>query len=86
MGDQPVRIDDQEIYSFAQLVSYLSSTEANQSISFTVRKGGENGDEMTYQLSPVEKKIGEGSEATTRKLIGFRPKAKSLPLIQIPLS
>ena len=76
VGDQPVRIDDQEIYSFAQLVSYLSSTEANQTISFTVRKGGENGDEMTYQLSPVEKKIGEGREATTRKLIGFRPKAK----------
>ena len=76
VGDQPVRIDDQEIYSFAQLVSYLSSTEANQTISFTVRKGGENGEEMTYKLSPVEREIGEGSEATTRKLIGFRPKAK----------
>ena len=76
VGDQPVRIDGQEIYSFAQLVSYLSSTEANQTISFTVRKGGEKGEEMTYQLSPVEKEIGEGSEATTRKLIGFRPKAK----------
>ena len=76
VGDQPVRIDDQEIYSFAQLVSYLSSTDTNQSISFTVRKGGEKGKEMTYQLFPVEKEIGQGSEATTRKLIGFRPKAK----------
>ena len=56
VGDQPVRIDDQEIYSFAQLVSYLSSTEANQTISFTVRKGGENGEEMTYQLTPLREK------------------------------
>ena len=84
VGDQPVRIDEQEIYSFAQLVSYLSSTEANQSISFTVRKGGENGEEMTYQLSPVEKEIGEGSEATTRKLIGFRPKAKIITTFPNP--
>ena len=76
VGDQPVRIDGQEIYSFAQLVSYLSSTEANQTISFTVRKGGEKGEEMTYQLSTVEKEIGEGSEATTRKMIGLRQKAK----------
>lgn len=84
VGDQPVRIDDQEIYSFVQLVSYLSSTEANQTISFTVRKGGENGEEMTYQLSPVEKEIGEGSEATTRKLIGFRPKAKIITTFPNP--
>ena len=84
VGDQPVRIDDQEIYSFAQLVSYLSSTEANQSISFTVRKGGENGEEMTYKLSPVEREIGDGSEATTRKLIGFRPKAKIITTFPNP--
>ena len=84
VGDQPVRIDDQEIYSFAQLVSYLSSTEANQTISFTVRKGGENGEEMTYKLSPVEREIGEGSEATTRKLIGFRPKAKIITTFPNP--
>jgi len=75
-GDQPIRIDGQKIYSFSQLVTYLSNVEANKSVAFTVRKGGEKGVEQTYDIMPVEKEVVMGATAVPRKLIGFRPQAK----------
>lgn len=76
VGDQPVSIDGYEIHSFSHLVSYLSNTDANKTISFVVHKGGESGTKQTYQMTPVEKEISNGSTTVLRKLIGFRPKAK----------
>ena len=76
VGDQPVQIDGQKIHSFSQLVTYLSNIDANKSVAFTVLKGGEKGREQTYDLSPVEKEMVMGTTTVTRKLIGFRPKAK----------
>ena len=76
VNDQPIEIDGQEIHSFSQLVSYLNDTESNQSIAFTVLKGGESGSKQTYQIIPVLKDFVTESGVISRKIIGFRPKAK----------
>ncbi len=76
VGDQPISINGSRIYSFSHLVDYLGKTEANQTVAFTVRKGGENGSETTYNLIPEEKELVVGSSIITRKMIGFRPKPK----------
>ena len=34
VGDQPIRIDNQKIHSFSQLVAYLNQSDINQTISF----------------------------------------------------
>ena len=86
VGDQPIAVDGQTIHSFYQVVDYLSKTEDNQSIAFTVRKGGENGPEKTYNLIPVEKEIANGTSVTSRKLIGFTPKFKIITTYPNPLT
>ena len=86
VGDQPIAVDGQTIHSFYQVVDYLSKTEDNQSIAFTVRKGGENGREKTYNLIPVEKEIANGTSVTSRKLIGFTPKFKIITTYPNPLT
>ena len=85
-GDQPVAIDGNTIHSFYQVVDYLSQTENNQSIAFTVRKGGEKGPEKTYDLIPVEKEIADGTSVISRKLIGFTPKFKTITTYPNPLT
>ncbi len=86
VGDQPIAVDGQTIHSFYQVVDYLSKTEDNQSIAFTVRKGGENGPEKTYNLIPVEKEIANGTSVTSRKLIGFTPKFKIITTYPNPIT
>lgn len=86
VGDQPVAIDGQTIHSFYQVVDYLSHTEDNQSIAFTVHKGGENGPEKTYDLIPIEKELTSGTAVTTRKLIGFAPKFKIVTTYPNPVT
>ena len=49
-------------------------------------KGGENGQEKTYQLSPIEKEIVLGNSTLVRKLIGFRPEAKIVTTYPNPFS
>lgn len=78
IGDQPYAMDGQRIHSFSQLIDLLKNTDSNQSIAFTVRKGGENGPEKTYDLIPVEKELAVGASLVSRKLIGFRPVGKSV--------
>ncbi len=78
IGDQPYAMDGQRIHSFSQLIDLLKKTDSNQSIAFTVRKGGENGPEKTYDLIPVEKELAVGASLVSRKLIGFRPVGKSV--------
>ena len=86
VGDQPTAIDDQVIHSFYQVVDYLEKTEDNQSVALTVRKGGENGTEKTYDLTPIKKEIAVGSSVTTRKVIGFSPKFKTITTYPNPIS
>lgn len=78
IGDQPYAMDGQRIHSFSQLIDLLKNTDSNQSIAFTVRKGGENGPEKTYDIIPVEKELAVGASLVSRKLIGFRPVGKSV--------
>lgn len=86
VGDQPVAIDGNIIHSFNQLVYHLEKTEDNQTVAFTVRKGGENGAEKTYDLIPVEKELAYGTTVITRKLIGFEPKFKIITTYPNPLT
>ena len=86
VGDQPVAIDGNVIHSFYQVVDHLEKTEDNQSVAFTVRKGGENGTEKTYDLIPVEKELADGTTVITRKLIGFAPKFKTITTYPNPLT
>jgi regulator of sigma E protease len=86
VGDQPIAIDGKTIHSFYQVVDYLSQTENNQSIAFTVRKGGDKGPEKTYDLIPVEKEIADGTSVISRKLIGFTPKFKTITTYPNPLT
>lgn len=76
IGDQPIAIDGEPILSFAQLIDFLEKTEHNQSIAFTVRKGGEDGPKKTYSMIPIERDIAVGSSMVTRKIIGFIPQRK----------
>ena len=84
-GDQPWAVDGRRIYSFAFLIEYLDNLEANASVAFTVRKGGEDGAEKTYSITPAVKKIEQGGELVTRTLIGFRPKQKIVTTYPNPL-
>ena len=86
VGDQPVAIDGQAILCFYQVVDYLEKTEENQSISLTVNKGGEDGEEKTYNLVPVRKDLVEGTTIKSRKLIGFVPKFKTITTYPNPLT
>ena len=86
VGDQPVRINDQPLHSFSQLVDLLNRTDLNQSLTLTVRKGGERGPEQSFRLSPVEKEILVAGVPTVRKLIGFRPDFKIVTTYPNPLT
>ena len=85
-GDQPISINGKPILSFLQLVDFLQENDHNQSIAFTVRKGGESGSEETYSLTPVERKMSVGSQLVTRKIIGFRPKGKTVTTYPNPFT
>ena len=86
VGDQLVALDEKPILSFYQVVDYLEKTEDNQSISLTVLKGGEEGAEKTYDLMPVRKDLAVGNTITSRKLIGFAPKFKTVTTYPNPLT
>ena len=86
VGDQPIRINDQPLHSFSQLVDLLNRTDLNQSLTLTVRKGGERGPEQSIRLSPVEKEILVAGVPTVRKLIGFRPDFKIVTTYPNPLT
>lgn len=85
VGDQPVYVDGEKIHCFAQLQDHIMNTDLNQSISLTVRKGGEEGPEKTYSMIPVEKEMEIGEGSLTLKLIGFRPKAKIITTYPNPI-
>ena len=86
VGDQPIRMNGQPLHSFSQLVDLLNRTDLNQSLTLTVRKGGERGPEQSFRLSPVEKEILVAGVPTTRKLIGFRPDFKIVTTYPNPLT
>ena len=86
VGDQPIRMNGQPLHSFSQLVDLLNRTDLNQSLTLTVRKGGERGPEQSIQLSPVEKEILVAGVPTVRKLIGFRPDFKIVTTYPNPLT
>jgi len=86
VGDQPIRMNGEEIHSFSQLVALLDRTDLNQSLTLTVRKGGERGPEQSIQLSPVEKEILVAGVPSVRKLIGFRPEFKIVTTYPNPLT
>jgi len=85
-GDQPWAIDGNRIFSFGFLIDYLEGLEDNKSVALTVLKGGENGPEKTYSITPVEKKIEQGGELVTRRLIGFRPVHKIITTYPNPIT
>ncbi len=84
-GDQLVSMDNEPIFSFAQLVTNLENKELGKEVNLTVRKGGEGGQEKTYALTPVEKEILEAGVPNTRRLIGFRPQFKIVTTYPNPL-
>ena len=86
VGDQPIAIDGQTIHSFYQVVDYLSQTDNNQTIAFTVRKGGEQGPEKTYDIVPVEKEIASGTSIISRKLIWIHSRHKTITTYPNPSS
>ena len=86
VGDQPIRMNGQPLHSFSQLVDLLNRTDLNQSLTLTVRKGGERGPEQSFRLSPVEKEILVAGVPTARKLIGFRPDFKIVTTYPNPLT
>ena len=86
VGDQPIRMNGEEIHSFSQLVALLDRTDLNQSLTLTVRKGGERGPEQSIQLSPVEKEILVAGVPSVRKLIGFRPEFTIVTTYPNPLT
>ena len=59
-GDQPVSIDGIDIHSFYFLYDYLQKREANETVSLTVRRGGEEGTLETYplQLAEIDQPVG----------------------------
>ena len=85
-GDQPVSLNGQIIHSFSQLVSMLEKVKKDESVSLTVRQGGEHGKERTFSLVPVEKEILVAGVPSMRKMIGFRPEFKIVTTYPNPLT
>ena len=85
-GDQPVSLNGQIIHSFSQLVSMLEKVKKDESVSLTVRQGGEHGNERTFNLVPVEKEILVAGVPSMRKMIGFRPEFKIVTTYPNPLA
>ena len=67
-GDQPVSINDNEIHSFSFLYDYLQEREANETISLTVRKGGEQGAQETYSIQLAENEQQVGTKYVEKKV------------------
>ena len=86
VGDQPVTLNGNQIHSFIHLVHMLEKVDQNKSISLTVRRGGENGPERTFEIIPVEKEILVAGVPSIRKMIGFRPKFKIVTTYPNPLA
>ncbi len=86
VGDQPISINGQAIHSFNQLVDLLEKAPDKESISLTVRQGGERGPERTFEIIPVEKEILLSGIPTLRKMIGFRPQFKIVTTFPNPIS
>ncbi len=84
-GDQLLSVDGIKIFSFYHLVDYLMKLDDGKEIALTVRKGGENGLEQTYNLLPVVKELEKGNPESKRKLIGFSPEFKSITTYPNPL-
>ena len=57
VGDQPIRIDNQKIHSFSQLVAYLNQSDINQTISFCVLKGGKTVKKRHINFLPLRKRL-----------------------------
>ena len=85
-GDQPVSLNGQIIHSFSQLVSMLEKVKKDESVSLTVRQGGEHGNERTFSLVPVAKEILVAGVPSLRKMIGFRPEFKIVTTYPNPLT
>ena len=85
-GDQPVSLNGQIIHSFSQLLSMLEKVKKDESVSLTVRQGGEHGNERTFSLVPVEKEILVAGVPRLRKMIGFRPEFKIVTTYPNPLT
>ena len=85
-GDQPVSLNGQIIHSFSQLVYMLEKVKKDESVSLTVRRGGEYGNERTFSLVPVEKEILFAGVPSVRKMIGFRPEFKIVTTYPNPLT
>lgn len=86
VGDQPITMNGEEIHSFSQLVHMLDKADSNQSVSLTLRQGGERGPKRTFELIPVEKEISIGGISSLRKMIGFRPEFKIVTTYPNPLT
>lgn len=86
VGDQPLLMNGEAIHSFSQLIQMLEKVDENQSISLTVRKGGERGPEHTFHMIPVDKEILVAGVPSIRKMIGFRPKFKIVTTYPNPIS
>jgi regulator of sigma E protease len=84
-GDQLVSVDGNRIFSFYHLVDYLMKIDEGKEVALTVRKGGEEGLEKTYNLVPVVKELTKGDPSTKRKLIGFSPEFKTITTYPNPL-
>jgi regulator of sigma E protease len=69
IGDQPVSFDDGiEIHSFNFLYDYLQKREANETVSLTVRKGGEQGALQTYAIKLTEKELQVGTKYVEKEV------------------
>jgi len=67
-GDQPVSINGIEIHSFLFLYDYLQEREGNETISLTVRKGGEQGAQQTYAIQLAENEQQVGTKYVEKKV------------------
>ncbi len=86
IGDQPVSMNGEIIHSFSQLVSMLGKVPKNESVELSVRQGGENGPERTFEITPVEKEVLIAGVPSMRNMIGFRPEFKIVTTYPNPLS
>ena len=62
-------------HSFIFSARFYAGKSEKDSVSLTVRRGGEHGNERTFSLVPVEKEILVAG-VQHAKMIGFRPKFK----------
>ena len=85
VGDQPISLNGNAIHSFYQLLHHLEKVDQNQSVSLTVRQGGERGPERTFEMVPVVKEFLVAGIPSIRKVIGFEPDFKIVTTYPNPL-